>query len=269
MLFFPRKKTLLAQGLFEGFTDHHSHILPGVDDGVKTIDESIAILSNYQALGIKEVWLTPHIAEFSPNTTAHLQHTFQQLQQTLSTLPSSRVSDLPIFRDSEVPRFRSSEFPKFRDSEFLSFRYSDLSLHLSAEYMLDSLFTERLESNDLLLHSLPDEEPQVLVETSYFNPPMQLWDILHDIMSRGIRPILAHPERYQYMSESDYERLHDMGILLQLNLPSLLGLYGRHVQKRARHLLQKNYITHLGTDLHTLTLIPHLKTKKIPPIHFP
>ena len=56
-----------------GFTDYHSHILPGVDDGVQTMDESLEILRLYEEQGIKSVWLTPHIMEDIPNTTAHLR----------------------------------------------------------------------------------------------------------------------------------------------------------------------------------------------------
>lgn len=255
MLFLNRKKTLIAQGLFSGFSDQHSHILPGVDDGVKTMDEAIAILSSYADLGIKEVKLTPHIQEFMPNTTKNLQDTFRQLQLRLSELPNSQNSEFPNFRTSEFPNFRSSEFPNFRSSEIPT-------LHLAAEYMLDALFQERLESKDLLYHSLPGEEPHLLVETSYLDHPMGFWDILRDIMSRGIRPILAHPERYQYMTEKDYVRLHEMGVILQLNLPSLLGVYGAHVEKRARYLLEKHYITLFGTDIHDKNLLAILQRKK-------
>ena len=63
-----------------GFTDYHSHILPGVDDGVQTMDESLEILRLYEEQGIKSVWLTPHIMEDIPNTTAHLRDRFAELQ---------------------------------------------------------------------------------------------------------------------------------------------------------------------------------------------
>ena len=66
---FKRKKISLEQsGTLRGFTDCHSHILPGVDDGVKTLRESLAILAKYEDLGISDLWLTPHIMEDIPNT---------------------------------------------------------------------------------------------------------------------------------------------------------------------------------------------------------
>ncbi len=78
----PFKKRILLKdsGIFEGFTDWHSHILPGVDDGVRTMEEALEILRLYEGLGVKTVWLTPHIMEDTPNTTAHLRERFAELQ---------------------------------------------------------------------------------------------------------------------------------------------------------------------------------------------
>ena len=71
---FTRKRTLGDIGIFNGLTDCHSHILPGVDDGVRTMEESLAILDRYERLGMKTVWLTPHIMEDVPNKTADLKN---------------------------------------------------------------------------------------------------------------------------------------------------------------------------------------------------
>ena len=79
-----KKSTLEACGYFHGFVDWHNHILPGVDDGVQTIDEALQILAEYERLRIKEVWLTPHIMEDIPNTTKHLQERFDELQSAYS-----------------------------------------------------------------------------------------------------------------------------------------------------------------------------------------
>jgi len=146
-----------------GFTDYHSHILPGVDDGVQTMDESLEILRLYEEQGIKSVWLTPHIMEDIPNTTAHLRDRFAELQAAYT---------------------------------------GGVQLHLAAENMLDNLFEERLGKNDLL--PLGENGDHLLVETSYFSPPMGLKNILLRIKSKGYHPVLAHPERYAYMDESDY-----------------------------------------------------------------
>lgn len=156
---FKKRISLKSSGIFAGLTDWHSHILPGVDDGVQTMEESLAILQQYEVLGVKAVWLTPHIMEDIPNTTMRLKERFAELQQA---------------------------YP------------GPVALHLAAENMLDHLFEERLESNDLL--PIGDAGNRLLVETSYFNPPMNLYETLERIKSKGYYPVLAHPERYVYMA---------------------------------------------------------------------
>ena len=108
---FRKRISLKDSGIFKNFTDCHSHILPGVDDGVQTMEEALEILRLYEELGIKSVWLTPHIMEDMPNTTLHLRERYAELQATYS---------------------------------------GPIKLHLASENMLDNLFEERLEKNDLL-----------------------------------------------------------------------------------------------------------------------
>jgi len=206
---FRKRIPLKDSGIFEGFTDWHSHILPGVDDGVQTMEEALEILRLYESLGVKSIWLTPHIMEDMPNTTTHLRERYAELQAAYTGL---------------------------------------INLHLAAENMLDNLFEERLEKNDLL--PLGENGDHLLVETSYFSPPMGLSNILLRIKAQGYYPILAHPERYIYMGESDYQRLKDMGVKFQLNLPSIAGMYGDRIKKKAMLLLKEKAITHIGTDIH-------------------
>lgn len=211
MFFFRKRKTLAESGLFQGFTDWHCHILPGVDDGVQTMDEALQVLATYEELGIREVWLTPHIMEDIPNTTAGLKTRFEELKAAYQ---------------------------------------GNIALHLSAENMLDNLFEERLEQNDLL--PLGNNGKHLLVETSYFNPPMNFNDILKRIQEKGFIPVLAHPERYEYMEESDYRSLHEAKVKFQLNLPSLVGRYGKRVQAKSEWLLKKDYYSLIGNDTHSL-----------------
>lgn len=206
---FKKRISLKDSGIFDGFTDWHSHILPGVDDGVQTMEESLEILRLYEELGVKSVWLTPHIMEDIPNTTVHLRERFAELQAAYK---------------------------------------GNVKLHLAAENMLDNLFEERLEKNDLL--PLGENGDHLLVETSYFNPPMGLNNILLRIKAKGYYPLLAHPERYIYMGESDYQRLKDMGVKFQLNLPSIVGMYDDRIKKKAMLLLNEKVITCMGTDIH-------------------
>ncbi len=215
---FHRKQTLVQRGILQGFTDWHSHLLPGVDDGVQTLDESLRILAEYERLGVRAVWLTPHVMEDIPNTPQLLRERFQALQSVY---------------DGKV------------------------QLHLAAEHMLDNLFEERLAAGEVL--PLGDNR-HLLVETSYYNPPLHLYDLLRHIQARGYHPVLAHPERYRYMEIRDYHRLKDMHIHLQVNLLSLIDGYGKQVARRAHWLLRHpGYVNLLGSDIHSLANWHYLK----------
>lgn len=219
---FSGKRTLADSGLFRGFTDWHSHILPGVDDGVGTVDESLEILSEYERLGVSDVWLTPHVMEDIPNTPEVLGKRFAELQSAYT---------------------------------------GGVSLHLGAENMLDNLFMERLERDELL--PVGNNRDHLLVETSYFNPPADLYGMLGKLGSKGYFPVLAHPERYSYMTDADYVRLKGMGVIFQINLPSLAGLYGPEVKRRAERLLSKGYAGMLGTDVHGLKVFRHIVKSRL------
>lgn len=215
MALFNRHIKISASGLFEGRTDWHCHILPGVDDGFKTMADSLAALSRYEEAGIKEVWLTPHIMEDIPNRTGALRERFTELT--------------------------------------LAYK-GPLRLHLASENMMDVVFDQRLEAGDLL----PMKDRRLLVETSYFNPPIGMDDILKAIKSKGYFPLLAHPERYMYMDDRRYEALKAMEIEFQLNIGSLTGAYGHEVKAKAEHLLQAGMYEYTGTDLHRLSSFEHL-----------
>ena len=219
---FTRKKSLLEAGVLRGWTDWHCHILPGVDDGIPTLEDSLAALRWYEAQGVAEVWLTPHVMEDIPNTPAQLQARFAELQAAYN---------------------------------------GSITLHLAAEHMLDPLFEERLEAGELL----PMGEV-LLVETSYFNPPLDLDGLLKAIRKKGFQPLLAHPERYVYMEHRDYARLQDeLGVAFQLNLPSLAGAYGPEVRKKAERLLAEGRYCRTGSDLHRLAAFRHAIETKLNP----
>lgn len=111
MFFLKKKINFKDSGIFEGLTDWHSHILPGVDDGIKTIEEALAVLKEYERLGFKKVWLTPHIMEDYPNYTNDLKKQFIELQSNW---------------------------------------HGNVEIALASENMLDNIFEERLEKNDFL-----------------------------------------------------------------------------------------------------------------------
>ena len=91
MFCFNSKKKLIDTGIFNGATDWHSHILPGVDDGIQTMQDSLKALSYYESIGIKEVWLTPHIMEDIPNTTSELRARYEELQNEVDALKTDKV----------------------------------------------------------------------------------------------------------------------------------------------------------------------------------
>ena len=210
--FITRKQSLLESGVLKGLTDRHSHILFGVDDGLRTLEDSLAVLAYYEEIGISEVWCTPHIMEDVPNATEALRERFAQLQQAYT---------------------------------------GPVRLHLAAEYMLDTLFEERFAAGDLLTM----ENDMVLVETSTWNPPSDMTGTLRRIQKAGYCPLLAHPERYRYMNDAAYERLHKMGIHFQLNAGSLVGYYGETAMRKAHDLLAKGWYSDIGSDCHRLATI--------------
>lgn len=219
---FYSKSSFVESDFLQGYTDWHCHLLPGIDDGVQTMDETLQILASYEEHGVGEVWFTPHIMEDIPNSTTDLREKFQELQA--------------IYKGS-------------------------VKLHLAAENMLDNLFEERLAANDLL--PLGKDGQHLLVETSYFNPPLGLNDILLRIKSKGYFPVLAHPERYVYMKDSDYRQLKSLGIKFQLNLPGLTGFYGPEVKKKAEWILKNGFYDLTGSDTHRLKVWETTITRKI------
>ena len=208
----------MSRRIPERITDYHSHILPGVDDGVRTMEESLSILEGLEEIGITDLWLTPHIMEDIPNTTEDLRQRFSVLVEKNPT---------------------------------------KIRLNLAAEYMMDALFEERLQKGDLL--PLGKDGNHLLVETSYFNPPMDLYGILEKVRIKGYYPVLAHPERYVYMEKKDYKHLKEMGVLLQMNVGSIGKVYGKEVYRKAKWMLRKGMYSLFGSDLHRRFMIDVMK----------
>ena len=160
MLFFKKKEIPLFDFFPKNFVDIHSHVLPGIDDGAKDLNTSIELIQKMSSYGIKNFITTPHVlGDVYPNTTEIINNTLKLVQE-----------------------------------ELLKRNIRDVSIRAAAEYMMDEQFSVLLEQNDLL--TLKDNF--VLVEMSYFSPPMNLYDILFEIQLKGYKPILAHPERYGF-----------------------------------------------------------------------
>lgn len=205
--FLKKRYSLAESGVLSGSVDAHSHILFGVDDGASHREDALAMLEYEETLGVREVWCTPHIMEDVPNTTEELQKRFELLK---------------------------------------SLYKGNIQLLLAAEYMLDTLFLDRLKKRDLLLH----RDGWLLIETSANNPPLNLFSSLSLVRMTGITPILAHPERYRYLQKSDYQKLIADGVKLQLNLSSLTGYYGLTAKDKAEWLLENDMYATFGSDCH-------------------
>ena len=210
LLFFNKKKTILRDLVPEGYIDIHSHLLPGIDDGAKNIEDSLYLLNSLQEIGFNEIITTPHIINTVWNNTA----------------------DSIINKKQETQRELDLKIP----------------FKAAAEYMMDDSFS-RLFKNEKLL-TLKDN--YVLVEMSYLNAPMQLYDILFELQVAGYKPVLAHPERYVFYHKNfnEYTKLKKAGCLFQLNLLSTVGYYGEGVFEAAEQLLAKGMIDFTGSDVH-------------------
>ncbi len=211
--------------------DMHSHLLPGLDDGLKELDKSVAFVKDLYQLGYSKLICTPHIlSDLYPNTRQTIVPKLNQLRQALSK--------------AKVP----------------------VRIEAAAEYMMDHDFTELLErstKDDLL--TINDQ--YILIEMSYLAPSPNFEQTIFDLRMKGLEPILAHPERYSYYHKSfdQYERFKDLGCKLQVNLLSLSGGYGPQVKKTAEKLFKSQLVDFLGTDMHHdmhLKMLKDLATRK-------
>lgn len=207
------KEDLTLQGL-PVTTDIHSHVLPGIDDGSPDIATSIRLLKGLQQLGIKKMVATPHIiADLYRNTPETIKSALERLK--------------PVMEQEQV----------------------DIELTAAAEYMMDDYLLKLLKNDEPLLTI---HKNIVLTEQSYATPTVNLNEIAFIMVSLGYRPIMAHPERYGYYHNNydEYTHLKDMGFLLQVNLLSLTGYYGKSVAKAAKYILENDLADFVGTDLH-------------------
>lgn len=192
--------------------DIHSHLLPGIDDGCRTAEESVELLERLSHLGLERFYFTPHIyTEMYPNT------------------PSTIRSSLAKLKGKG---------------------YDDLIAGVSAEYMLDEVFYKAMMSKAVDFMSLPGN--YILVEMSFLQEHPQIEAILFELMIEGYKPILAHPERYVYYQKGMKRlgRLKELGCSFQINLLSLVGYYGSKEHKLARTLLEEQMVEFIGTDVH-------------------
>ncbi|GGW51469.1 capsular polysaccharide biosynthesis protein [Arenibacter certesii] len=209
----------------------HNHILPGIDDGAKTVEDSFALIEGFASIGIKKIIATPHIMHnYYPNDSESIHNAQKKVLDYL-----------------------------------LQKGIKDISLDIAAEHMIDANFEILLEQNKEM--SLRNR--YLLVEMSYLQPPINFDQAIEKIASHRYFPILAHPERYNFLhiNSSKFQKFKNSGILLQLNLLSLSDYYGKEVQKKAYKLLRDGLIDYAASDIHNLHQFKCLKEMQISDKH--
>jgi protein-tyrosine phosphatase len=212
--FFKKKEVVTIPEHLPFVTDIHSHILPGIDDGAPDIETSVQLIQGLYNLGIRKSIATPHI----------IGDMFRNTPQTISEALEKATT---ACKNAGI----------------------DIALSAAAEYMLDDFFLELLQKKEPLLTL---EKNILLTEISYTSTPQNLPEITAAIIAEGYLPILAHPERYHYYQQNfdAFYHLKAMGFVLQVNILSLTGYYGKRAEKAAKFIMEKDLAQLVGTDLH-------------------
>lgn len=194
-------------------TDLHSHFIPGIDDGAKTIEDSLELIGAMEKMGYTKVITTPHImSDYYRNT------------------PEIILGGLDLVRNA------------------LAKSGSKMQIEAAAEYYIDFDFQEKIKEKKLLTFG----NNYVLFEMPFIGEPQILNTVIFDMQMAGYKPVLAHVERYQFWHK-DYEKIQSMkdkGVLLQLNINSLSGYYSPQVRKLAEKMIDENMFDVLGSDCH-------------------
>ena len=203
-------------------TDLHSHLIPNIDDGVKTLEESISIIKNLKELGYQKLITTPHI----------MSHKFPNTKDT-------------ILKGLEEVKIE------------LEKQNIDIIIEAAAEYYYDEYFIELIRKKDLLTFG----DNHILFELSYTANPFGLEQVVYELLNHGYKPILAHPERYTHYSHSleKYHNLKDLGLLFQINLNSLAKFYGKNPKIAADYLVENGLVDFVGSDIHSMRYFDSLK----------
>ena len=217
---FFRKKKEKRGPLIE--VDLHSHLIPGIDDGSKSMEESLSLLTGLEALGYKKVITTPHIMLDAYRNTPEI------IRNGLNALRNAA-------KEAGI----------------------NVEIEAAAEYYLDDGFEALLKEGDMLTI----EGKYLLFETSYFAKPLQLEEMLFSIAVSGYIPLMAHPERYRYVKDplKEYGRFKELGVLFQVNLNSFGGHYGKDAKYKANFLRKEGMIDFLGSDVHHAKQVDTLK----------
>jgi len=211
-----KKKKIVPEFNFSNIgTDIHSHIIPGIDDGAQTINDSLLLAKKFRALGFKKLIATPHImADYFRNTPDTINRGLDILRKGLE--------DIQL----------------------------DLEVDAAAEYYLDETLEKKVRQKEVLTFGAN----YLLFELSYINAPQNLFDIIKIMQDGGYKPILAHPERYPYYygAFENYSQIKETGCLFQMNSIALTGYYGSGAKKVAEEMIENHLVDFIGSDMHHL-----------------
>lgn len=209
--FFRKKEPEFKPGA-ELQVDMHSHLIPGIDDGSPDPATSIKLIGALKEMGYSKLITTPHVMEgVYSNTSAIIRQGLEDLKKELA-------------------------------AQSIAFE-----IEAAAEYFTDLHFEKLVEKNDILSFG---KERYVLIEMSFVAPSPNLEKVIFNLQTNGYQPVLAHPERYTYWDLPRFTAIKNLGCLLQVNLLSLSGYYGKGVMKTGHQLVQAGLADFLGTDLH-------------------
>ncbi|MBR1769644.1 MAG: hypothetical protein IJ748_04220 [Bacteroidales bacterium] len=204
-------------------TDIHSHVIPGIDDGAPTMEDSINLVREMYNLGYRRMIVTPHVR-------------FGSFENDTDTF-DARLELLEMAADKEN---------------------LDMEFEIGAEHTIDENFRTLFKEDKLKTFN----DGWLLIEFPFTNLPPRWKELIFDLQMAGYKLILAHPERYvSYLSfeKKTIDELKNRDILFQMNITSLGGFYGKNVLKFARYLVEKEYVDILGSDLHNMRHIEYLK----------
>ncbi len=226
MLSFFKTKPKLSELIPTNYVDIHSHILPGIDDGAQQIEDSKFLLESMISYGFSKVITTPHtMKNVWDNTTNTIIAAHQKTQTELPSLTKQ------------------------------------VDLQYASEYFLDENLMQQIQQEKLL--TLKDNF--ILIEMSYLNAPIQLYDFLFELQLKGYQLILAHPERYTYFhsNKKEFAKLKKAGCLFQLNLLATVGYYGKNASEIADYLLKEKLYDFVGSDFHHKNHVAAFQNKLI------
>ncbi|MEO5644078.1 MAG: CpsB/CapC family capsule biosynthesis tyrosine phosphatase [Bacteroidia bacterium] len=194
--------------------DMHSHFIPGIDDGARTMKDTLDLLKAVEDMGYKKVITTPHVmSDFFRNTSANIKAGLEQVR---------------IAAKAEGIH---------------------LEIDAAAEYYLDYDLEKKLQDERLLTFG----SDYLLFEVSYMNAPDNLDTFIFQLQTSGYKPVLAHPERYPFWFTKNlehFEKLKEKGVLFQLNINALTGHYSPATKKVAEQMIERGWYEFLGSDCH-------------------